>query len=115
MSTTDDISSGDSPPHDNIPYRSDEEETNITVYANISIYLPPSVFNLSASNVGLLYSYYPTAVLFPLRAANEHGYPAIASPVIGALLAEIPSVMNLTEPVVMTLPYVVVSGTQTNK
>ena len=113
MSTTDNISSGDL--SSNNPPESDEEETNITAYTNISIYLPPSLFNLSVSSVVLVFSYYSMAMLFPVRAVNMNGYPAVASPVIGASLAEIFPIMNLTEPVVMTLPYVVVSGTPTDQ
>ena len=112
MSTTDNTSSGDLS-HNNPP--ESDEEANVTAYTNISIYLPPSLFNLSVSSVVLVFSYYPTAVLFPVRAVNVNGYPAIDSPVIGASLAEIFPIMNLTEPVVMTLPYVMVSGTPTDQ
>ena len=83
-------------------------------YTNISIYLPPNVFNqLNSTDVGLLYSFYDTPMLFPLRVDTENNYPEIASPVIGVSLAQAEPVVNLTEDIVMVVPYKVVSSTDT--
>ena len=91
------------------PYESEYDTENTSRLDVVSIYLPPAVFsNLTVSSVGLLYSYYSTAVLFPVRNINETEYPAIATPVIGASLAEMEPVVNLTDPIIMTLPYTVV-------
>ena len=99
-----------------IPYEMEKEapagydsETG-TVSNNITISLPPALFkNLTETSVGLLYTYYSNSSLFPVRRINDSEYPAIATPVIGASLVEIPSVVNLSEPIIMTLPLMVVS------
>ena len=88
-------------------YESDSENTSR--FDVVSIHLPPAVFrNLTEPNVGLLYSYYSTAALFPVRNINETEYPAIASPVIGVLLADVEPLVNLSDPIIMTLPYILV-------
>ena len=81
-----------------------------TISNNITISLPPALFkNLTETSVGLLYTYYSNSSLFPVRRINDSEYPAIATPVIGASLVQIPSVVNLSEPIIMTLPLLVVS------
>lgn len=78
-------------------------------YTNISISLPFNVFShINSTDVGLLYSYYRDSNLFPLRVETETGHPAIASPVIGASLVQTEPIVNLTQPIVMVLPYRVV-------
>ena len=91
------------------PYESDLGSQNTSRFAVVSVYLPPALFrNLTTPDVGLLYSYYSTSSLFPMRNLNETEYPAIVSPVIGVLLADVEPVVNLTDPILMTLPYILV-------
>ena len=100
-------SSGD----DNNFNYTDDNYNDFIGYHNISIYLPPAVFeNLTDTRVGLLFSYYRTPILFPLRnVSNDSYYPVIASPVIGAALAEQEAVVNLTDNIIITIPYTAVS------
>ena len=84
----------------------------MTVYVNISIYLPPAVFNnVTDLSVGLLFSFYRVATLFPVRTEidGDREYPAISSPVVGAALALQEPVANLIENIIITLPFSVVS------
>lgn len=78
---------------------------------NITIFLPPVVFeNLTTSAVGLLFTYYRSASLFPLRKQSKTDQTFVASPVIGASLAESGEIYSLPEPIILVLPVMVVSG-----
>ena len=73
---------------------------------NISIQLPSALFaNLTETSVGVLFTFYITPALFPVRRAYDEALPAVVSPVIGASLAEMDPPVNLTVNVTMTLPF----------
>ena len=78
----------------------------LKTYSNISIHLPPTVFaNVTDASVGVLFSFYTTSALFPARRANDSDFPYVVSPVIGASLAGVNSSVNLSQQVVMTIPF----------
>ena len=69
-----------------------------------SISLPTDVFiNTTAAEAGIVFTYYNTSVLFPLRISDQNvsemsAYKAIGSPVIAATVAG-QNVTNLQEPI----------------
>lgn len=77
---------------------------------DISIFLPPEIFeNVNTSTVGLLFTYYRLPSFFPVQKRTNSDQIFVASPVIGASLAGLEKVYSLSEPVVLTLPVMVVS------
>ena len=85
----------------------DTEEDSTAL--NISVYLPPAVFeNVTTPTVGLLFTYYREAFLFPLSKQSESDALAAASPVIGISLAGY-NISFASEPILLTLPVMVVS------
>ena len=82
--------------------RTPPENTNV-----VMISLPPTLFDqvfdpASDEDVGLAFTFYESANLFPL--ANGTGRPAvIGSSVIGAIVAGKP-VLDLLDPVIIVLP-----------
>ena len=68
-----------------------------------SIQLPPSIFDDSDSgeDVGLVFTYYDTASLFPLDVDNNS--TVVASNIIGAIIGS-KTVANLKENVTILLP-----------
>ena len=92
------------------PKINDSYDMSKQQYENVSIHLPPAVFaNKNTSSVGVLFSFYTKAALFPLRRGGRSGFPEVVSPVIGALLAGFNSVVNISQNVVMTIPFSMVS------
>lgn len=84
-------------------------QTEGLVAMNISIFLPPEVFiNRTTPNIGLLYTYYQSASLFPIRRRFKNDKIFVASPVVGASLAEMEEVFSLPEPIILILPVTVV-------
>lgn len=76
---------------------------------NISVYLPPAVFeNITAPTIGLLFTYYREAFLFPVSKQSESDSLAAASPVVGISLTGY-DISLVSEPIVLTLPLLVVS------
>ena len=76
-----------------------EESTNV-----VAIRLPPSLFNLdqvTGEDVGLGFTFYESANLFPLANGTREG-TTIGTSVIGALVAG-KDVLNLDDPVEITL------------
>ena len=66
-----------------------EVQQNVTEDLGPSITLPPSLFtNLTSPHVGVFFTYYPTAVFFPL-AQGTHSDIIIGTPVIGASVANV--------------------------
>lgn len=71
---------------------------------NIAISLPPSLFNqdqVTDEDVGLAFTFYESANLFPL-ANGTRGGAVIGTSVLGALVAG-KDVLNLDDPVQITL------------
>ena len=86
------------------------EETSTASYNNISISLPPAAFaQLNDTDVGVLFSFYNTSALFPVKRDSDSDFPEVVSPVIGASLAGSDSLVNLSQNIVMTLPFTTVS------
>ena len=74
-----------------------------------SITLPGSLFEEAAvidssdgDSVGLVFTFFEDATLFPLPSETPPDL-SIQSPVIGALLGAVPTITDLTEPIVITL------------
>ena len=73
-----------------------------------SISLPTDVFiNAAKDETGIVFTYYNTSVLFPLRIVDQKvsensTYKAIGSPVIAANVAG-QNITNLKEPITITL------------
>lgn len=83
------------------PYYEDIEPESL----NISIHIPPAVFsNITDTSVGVLFSFYATSALFPIRKEINSDLPDIVGPVIGASVVGINPPVNLTENIVMTIP-----------
>ena len=77
---------------------------------DISIVLPRAIFeNINASTLGLLFTYYRLPSFFPVQRRSNNDQIFVASPVVGASLAGIEKVSSLSQPVVLTLPVMVVS------
>ena len=69
--------------------RENQLQQNVTEDLGPSITLPPSLFtNLTSPRVGVFFTYYPTAVFFPL-AQGTHSDIIIGTPVIGASVANV--------------------------
>ena len=65
--------------------------------------------NMNTSTIGLLFTYYRSASLFPVQKKSKNDRTFVASPVVGASLAGIEEVHSLSKPIVLTLPIMVVS------
>lgn len=102
---TDDTPTYMSPTNMAITDETDVDE-GAELYDNISIQLPSALFaNLTETSVGVLFTFYITPALFPVRRAYDEALPAVGSPVIGASLAEMDPPVNLTVNVTMTIPF----------
>ena len=72
----------------------------------VSISLPPSLFELASdddSDVGLAFTFYESPNLFPLANGTRSSGVVVGSSVIGALVAGKTEVVDLEEPVRITL------------
>ena len=82
------------------------DETEFYDVKNISIHLPPALFeNVTDTSVGVLFTFYTGPALFPVRRAYDEDFPEVISPVIGASLAGLDPPVNLTTNVTITLPF----------
>ena len=72
----------------------------------VSISLPPSLFELASgddSDVGLAFTFYESPNLFPLANGTRSSGVEVGSSVIGALVAGKTEIVDLEEPVRITL------------
>lgn len=92
-----------------VPFHTGINIGSLTESVSAAIELPGSLFgdaSVTASAVGgglgLVFSFYDTAVLFPLP-HETHSDFEIRTPVIGALLADAPAIAGLADPIIVTL------------
>ena len=78
---------------------------------NISIFLPSVVFkNVTTSTVGLLFTYYQSASLLPVRKRSKDDQVFVASPVVGASVAGMEQVYSLPESIILVIPLTMVGN-----
>ena len=78
---------------------------------NISIFLPSVAFkNVTTSIVGLLFTYYQSASLFPVRKSSKDDQVFVASPVVGASVAGMEQVYSLPESIILVIPLTMVGN-----